>query len=95
MGLHTGVELAESKTDETVIVGVLNEGLGESSGHLDSLLRNRGTTNVDGVSDDVTGGTGAVTVRDHPSGTLQWLRGGALGRSVNVVLTNGLLGELR
>lgn len=85
-----GVELAESETDETVVHGVLSEGLRDGSGLLDGLVGNGGTTDVHGISSDDACSTRAIAVGDLPGSTCHRLeRGGFLGDEL------GMLSKLR
>lgn len=85
-----GVQLAEGKTDETVVVGILSEGLGDSSGHLNGLVGHSGTTNVDGISSNVACSSRAITVADRERSTLDHLQRCGLGRVVQRVTGGGL-----
>lgn len=81
-----GVELGKGKTEETVVVGVLDERLGDGGGELDGLGSDSGATNVDRVGTDVSGGSGAITVADLEGSTLhqsERLRLGGIENSVS------------
>jgi hypothetical protein len=94
MFMHTCVEHRESKTDEAVCVGVLDEGLGNCVGELDGLVLDLDTTNVDNVSTHGTSSTRAVTVGDGELGALQFLEGRRFGGVEGGVLANGGLGKV-
>jgi hypothetical protein len=49
---RTSVELGESKTDETISISILNEGLGDSVGELNGLVFDSDATDVDNISAD-------------------------------------------
>lgn len=55
LGRLNSVEFAESETHETVVVGVLNERLRDSSGKLNGLLGGSGAADVDDVHSDGAG----------------------------------------
>lgn len=67
--LH-GVDGAERKTEETVVVLVGNERAGKLSGKLDSLAGSGGTPDIDSVETDSTGSTATVAVLDLPRPSL-------------------------
>ena len=62
-----GVDAAECKTKETVIVGVLSELAGDGSGSLNSLRGGSHTADNDLVGVDGTGGARVVAVGDGPA----------------------------
>ena len=72
-----GVDAAESKAEETIVVGVLGELGRDLGGGFDCLGSSSDGANDDLVGVDVTAGTGAVLVADFPGGALDLLaRGG-------------------
>ena len=83
------VDGAESKTEETVVVGVLLELSADRLGGLDCLLGDGHTSDSDGVGVDVTTGAGPIAVRDAPGSTREQLGSARLGRVVDRV--TGLL----
>lgn len=64
------IELAKGEADETVRVGVLHEGRGDSRGELNSLLGDGCATDVDNVGADVACSSGSVSVGDGERGAL-------------------------
>lgn len=70
-GWGDGVDTAECETEEAVIVGVLLELGRDLLGSFDSLARHGRGAHRDGVSVDVTGGRGLITVGDGPGGAGQ------------------------
>ena len=72
------VELGEGKTDETVSVGILDEGLGDSTGKLDSLSFDLDASDGNGISANGTGGTGTISVADLPCRARSLLEGSGL-----------------
>jgi hypothetical protein len=64
-----GVDGAESKTQETVVVLVLDELLADLGSSLDSLARGSDRANLNSVLVDITASGGAITVGDGPGST--------------------------
>lgn len=93
LGWLDGVQLAESETDETVVVGVLGERLGDGGGKLHCLSGCGGTTNVDNIHTDSSSGSRSITVGDRPCCSLHYLERFALCWIECTVLSNGLLGK--
>ena len=63
------VDGAESKTEETVVIGVLLKLSADRLGGLDCLLGDGHTSDSDGVGIDVATGAGPIAVRDTPGST--------------------------
>jgi hypothetical protein len=72
---HTSVEAGESKTDETVSVGILYERLRDLVGKFDGLVLDCNTSNSDSISTDSTSSTGAIAVTDFELGTIGLFEG--------------------
>lgn len=87
------VQLGEGETNKTIVVGVLDEGLGEGGSKFDGLASGGCAANVDCVFADNASSAGAVTVRDLPSCALQHLERLGLGCVECGVLPNGPLGK--
>lgn len=64
LGWLDGVQLAESETDETIVVGVLGEGLGDGGGKLNCLSGCGGTTDVDNIHTNSSSCSRSITVGD-------------------------------
>jgi hypothetical protein len=88
-----GVKLAEGETDETVVVGVLLEGLGNCRCKFDGLSSCGRSTDVDNVFADDAGSARSVTVGDGPCCTLHHLERFAVAWVECGVLANCLLGK--
>lgn len=84
-----GVDLAKGKTHESISVGVLDERLGNSGGHLNGLLGDSSATNVNGVKANVAGGTATIAVGDEETGTIHGLEGSAFGGIESSMAANG------
>lgn len=80
-----GVDTAERKTHQTIVIGILGELLRDLASSLDSLSVELDATNRDLVREDIAGGAGPITVRDVPRGARQLLRGAAASGGVNAV----------
>lgn len=87
-GCLTSVDRAESETQQTVIVLVLNKLIANLASGLDGLALGSDAAHGDSILINVTAGTAAITVADVPAGTSDL--GGVSRRLVDVVA--GLLG---
>lgn len=85
------VQLGESKTDETVSVGVLDERLRNRIGKFNGLVRNGDTADSHCVSANNASSARTVAVRNLPLCTSHRLEGGGLLRVINTVASGGLL----
>lgn len=68
-----GVELGESETDESVGLGILDEGRGDGGCELNGLTGHSCSTNVNSVSANIASCSRSITVRDGERGTLNEL----------------------
>ena len=88
-----GVDAAERKTEETVVVGILGELSRDLGGGLNCLRGGSDGTDDDLVSVDVAAGAGAVLVADLPGCSRDLLaRCGGVVRGVAGALAGGSLG---
>ena len=85
------VDAAESKSEETVIVGILGELRGHRGGGLNSLAGGRHATHNDLVGEDVARGTGTITVADVPAVALKLLAGSGVVETVALRFALGCL----
>lgn len=85
-----GVDGREGKSDQTVVVSVLLELSRDGGSSLNSLRSGSDTANDDLVGVDQTRSTGAVTVADVPSLTVELLARGGVVDSVTRSLRRGL-----
>lgn len=77
-GLNT-VDGAETETEKSVAVGVVNEGAGDLFGEFDGLLLDGDTADFDMIIADRSRSTGAITVADGPRSAGKFGPGGGLG----------------
>lgn len=87
-GCLTSVDRAESETQETVVVLVLNELLANLTGSLDGLALGSNAAHSNSVLINIAAGTAAVAIADVPASTIDL--GGVSRRLVDIM--TGLLG---